>query len=86
MKTIYKYPLEITSEQEVEVLQGHNLCVQMQGNTPCLWVMGSPDLPKVKLLIQIAGTGQSHSHIDSSHYIGTVQQAGFVWHIFGHRV
>lgn len=90
MHTVWKFPLEITDEQDVTMPEGAEiLCVQMQGETPCLWARlhapsaeGSvPDCHRIR----IVGTG--HSIPDDAlplSYIGTVQSFGgsLIWHVF----
>jgi hypothetical protein len=87
MKTIYKYPLEITDTQEI--LIPHDsviLDIQFQNDTLCLWALISDteETSKDKITVNIVGTGNPASHVDTSRYIGTVQQFGgsLVWHVF----
>lgn len=82
MVTIYKYPLKITDEQQIELPEDVRiLTVQMQGGKAYLWAMVDTDAEKVKRTIQIFGTGISVDP-DGLAYIGTVQRDGFVWHVF----
>ena len=88
MKTIYKYPLEITDTQFVELPLGAEiLTAQMQGNQLCLWVLvnPSPDVFKKNRRIEIIGTGNPVP-VGDLKYISTFQQmlvgGGLVFHIF----
>ena len=88
MKTIYKYPLETTDNQTVEMpLDSKILCIQVQGDKPCLWAMVNTEAErKEKRFIEIFGTG-NEMHYDmgvSRNYIGTYQlnNGSFVGHVF----
>jgi hypothetical protein len=84
MQTIHKYRLQIVSEQPVTMPSGAEiLCVQMQGDTPCIWAMVNPDNPNVTRSIAICGTGHPVP-VGNYKYVGTVQQFGgsLIWHIF----
>lgn len=84
--TIYKYPLDITDIQKIEVpacpdFMPKILCVQLQNETPCLWV----EVPVVKqfttLKIQTYGTGHT-IRSNKQQYIGTYQIRGLVFHVY----
>jgi hypothetical protein len=84
MSTIWKFSLQITDHQYVEMPSGARiLCVQTQRDFPCLWVLVDPDAPRGRRGIGISGTGHPCLH-DSDGYIGTVQlDAGaLVFHVF----
>lgn len=85
MKTIYKYPLEITDMQLVQMPSCSNiLCVQLQGDSLCLWAEVCTDEPTRGYTIEIIGTGNPMMPIGfvTRRYISTVQQGPLVWHIF----
>ena len=88
MKTIWKYSLETTDLQIVEMPLGAKiLSVQVQHEKPCLWCLVNPDDNSViiKREIHIVGTGHE---IDWSglqaDYIGSyqLQEGQFVGHVF----
>ena len=85
MGIIYKYPLEITDEQILEVpMRTTFLTVMFQNGQLYVWGKHSiydPPLQKVKRRIVIVGTGHEFDNA-SLNYIGTVQERGFVWHVF----
>lgn len=86
MKTIYKYPLEVTDTQFVELPLGAEiLTVQMQGNQLCLWALvnPSPDVFKKNRRIEIVGTGNPVPAGDLK-YISTFQMlgGGLIFHVF----
>lgn len=89
MQTIWKFPLDITDEQEIALPWGAvPLTVQMQGDQLCLWVRVNPEnLPLMRHTIHIYGTGNpiEEEYGDVlERYLGTVQSHGgrFVWHCY----
>lgn len=85
-KTIWKFPLEITDRQEVEMPQGACiLSVQMNGGRPCLWALVDPEKPSEKFVLFIYGTGRPVD-ANGKAYVGTFQVRGmleiYVWHVF----
>jgi len=82
MKTIWKYdiqpntPVSIPEDSQI-------LTVQVQNQTPCLWVLVDPDAPVVTRHFNTYGTG--HLILDDpGEYIGTFQlhDGAFVFHVF----
>lgn len=87
MKTIYKYPLEITDRQEIEMpREARILAVQVQNNVPCLWAVVDTELPLKERIFDTFGTGNPvDNYINYTHnYIGTYQVRGgsLVFHVF----
>lgn len=90
-RTIYKYVLEITDRQVIDVPRSFEpLCVQVQNGCLCLWAevefaglaSGANVMQRV---IEIYGTGNPHPADPSflRSYIGTVQMMdGLVWHVY----
>lgn len=90
-RTIWKFLLDLTDEQCIEVPGGARLLtVQIQplghlrAETPVLWAIVDPDVPKVRGLIRMVGTGHPFPDADRWTYISTVQLDGgsLVLHIF----
>jgi len=86
MKKIFKYPLEITDTQFVELPLGAEiLTAQMQGDQLCLWAMvnTSPDAITKNRRIEIIGTGNPVPTGDLK-YISTFQVygGGLIFHVF----
>lgn len=87
MKSIWKYELSFTDEQDVKMPVGAKiLCVQTQGSVPCIWAIvdtsKSKDQYELRKFI-IHGTG--HVCICEHHeYIGTFQlnNGSLVFHLF----
>ncbi len=80
---IWKFPLEFTDVQEVEMPSGAQLLsVHLQQRTLCLWAMVDLDrATKERHVIDIIRAGnpiESHSRW----FIGTVQMGTRVWHVF----
>ena len=86
MKKIYKYPLEITDAQMIEIPEGAEvLTVQLQEETPCLWAKVSPANKLVKYRVRIIGTG--HAIYDDEtlgKYVGTflIKEDKGVFHVW----
>lgn len=84
MKTIYKYPLQITDRQTIDMPgDAQLLTVQMQLGVPCLWALVEPEMPQRNHVIQIYGTG--HPADDAGVYIATFQTGPYVFHVFEDR-
>jgi hypothetical protein len=92
MKTIYKYPLEITDLQSVSIPFGYTLLsVQMQSGKPCLWAMVDTDNIEEKCTIEMFGTGNPINPIKGIGqrvFIDTFQihGAGLVFHVFEYKL
>ncbi len=84
MSRIYKYPLQINDAIAVELPAGSvPLCVQMQGDTPCLWATVDPDTERTEQRVfRIAGTGHDLGAV--GRYLNTFQMfgGGLVFHVF----
>ena len=82
---IWKYKLEITGLQKIEMPKGSEvLSVDNQNGRLCLWAKGDINKPKEVRHFEIFGTGDlMPSLINLKHtFIGTVQIPPFVWHVF----
>lgn len=83
MTTIWKFPLEITDTQQINVPVGTTfISSQFQNGVLCLWGIVNPDNILVQRTIDIIGTGNPFRHPYTSKFIATVQQGPLVWHIF----
>lgn len=87
MRTIWKYPLEQITLQDIEMpVNAKILCVQTQGGTPMLWVEVDIEAPTVSRQIAIFSTGYNFDMcvIGRKKYIGTFQQGNgeFVFHVY----
>lgn len=87
-KTIWKYPIETTDQQELLLPSGAViLAVQTQAGAPCLWAMVRPGQPAERWGITTYGTGHP-CYSEAEHYVGTYQLAdgGLVFHVFAQRL
>ena len=83
---IWKYEIPVNDFFEISMPKGADvLCVQMQGETPCIWVKIYEGIEEgvEKREFAIVGTGQSFNDYEY-YYVGTFQNyAGMlVWHLF----
>jgi len=84
MTTIWKYELEITDEQVIEIPRLSTiLSVANQGGKLCLWVEVDPSQRTVARHFLIVGTGHPIT-VDANlrRFIGSVLIGPFVWHVF----
>lgn len=84
MKVIYKYPLEITDNQVIELPKDSGvLTVQMQNNQLCLWALvDTEQTQRQQVPVKVFGTGNPVDFTGPWQYVSTVQERIFVWHIF----
>ncbi len=81
MRKIFKYPIRLTPLQDIEIPEGaYFLDVQLQEKQICIWAIVDTEREKEQHKIVIRGTG--HDVQEDIDYLGTVQQDGYVWHIF----
>lgn len=83
MNTIWKFPLESAWQELSMPPQANILCVQMQGEVPCLWAVVDPyTTERVHRRFNSRPTGEVFEG-DPGKYIGTVQmRSGLVFHVF----
>lgn len=82
---IFKYPLEVTDVQTIQIPQGATiLTVQVQYDKPCIWALVDPNEPVESRQIEIYGTGQQLDEDVRRRYIGTFQLRGgaLIFHVF----
>ena len=83
-KTIWKFPLEITDRQAIEIpAGGHILSAGLDpSHVPSVWALVDPKRSNVKHTIVICGTGRPVPK-DVGRFIGSfVHLNAFVWHVF----
>lgn len=84
MKTIYKYPLDLQTEQIIKMPVGFQLLdMQNQDGVPCIWALVNGDNALIYVKFFMYGTGEKINHTDLN-YLGTFQFAGgnLVFHVF----
>ncbi len=88
-KTIWKFQLELTDNQKIELPVGAEiLTVQTQNETPWFWALVDPSAEREIRTFEVFGTGHP-IHYDMGidrNYIGTYQVSdpNYVFHVFEH--
>lgn len=84
MKVIYKYPLVVAGEQQVEMPKGAQLLtVQVQREVFCVWAIVDTDAEKEQRTISIIGTGHPLADAASLDYLGSAQLSdALIFHVF----
>lgn len=83
-KSIWKFPFTASDEIDLYIPKGGEvLTVQIQGATPCMWVLVNPKAEIEIRTFSIVGTGHPIKY-NLGKYIGTFQLLGgsLVFHIF----
>jgi len=83
MHTIYKYPIQITDRQIIE-LPNHSKIVHVgldpEGN-PCLWAeVDTDEYGFLELILFVVGTGRPTP--PATTHLGSFVQGSFVWHVY----
>lgn len=84
-KRIYKYPLQITDKQEIELpVTAEVVAVQAQGDELFFWAAVDISEKTKPRVFRVIGTGHDIPDGKFLHYLGTVQTHGgvLVWHVF----
>ena len=84
-KKIYKYQLDTTDIQRIEMQQGAEiLCIQTQNEIPCIWALVEPNATVTKRTFEIFSTGHNVPENANRSYIGTYQlnNGQLVFHCF----
>lgn len=82
MKTIYKYQLEITDRQVLQLPVNYFILdIQVQGYNPCMWVMVDTDAKYVDVPFYTYGTGHPIDNLNLI-YLSTYQAGNLVFHVF----
>lgn len=85
MKTVWKFKLELTDIQRIQIPAcAQILTCQMQGDDMVLYAFLNPVMKPESRTIIIFGTGheREESDLHPYRYLATLQQNGFVWHVF----
>jgi len=81
-RTIFKFQLGINDAQTIKMQRGAIIrSVQDQGGILWLWAELDRTAPMEDRIIEIFGTGHLIPDGDRT-YLSTVQQGGFVWHVY----
>lgn len=84
MKAIWKYTLNITGTQKIEVpVRSRILTTQLQNKELQLWLLVDPEDARMEFItIKIHGTGHPIHEKSSLEYINTFQEGALVFHVF----
>lgn len=93
MHTVYKYPIQVTDEQGIEMPLGSQILSIHSQTLPfgpkdealCLWALVNIDENRKETrMLRIVGTGHPFEDVDKYKFICTTQQDSgrLVWHIF----
>lgn len=82
MSTIWKFRLDITDVQAIEMPAGARiLSLGLQLNSPTIWAVVNPYASRGYRRFRVYGTGYPFVST-AAQFIGTVQNGGLVWHVF----
>jgi len=85
MRTIWKYKLDMAVVTVVEMPEGATvLQFQNQGGMMTFWAIVDTEVVTEKRTFHVVGTGSPFPEVGDRdmYYMGTVQNRGYVWHIF----
>ena len=83
MKRIWKFELQWTDEQRIEMPSGAEIVsVAFQDDTLCIWAIIDPAMWTEYRTFVIVGTGREIPRGMILSHLATVQQPPMVWHIF----
>ena len=86
-KTIWKFELETTDRQEIEIpINAEILTIQTQNGIPCLWALVNPENEKENKMLEIFGTGHPINYGMGVNriYLGSyeINNGTLVFHVF----
>jgi len=80
---MWKYSLELCERQTIEVQKGANiLSCQLQESKICVWGIVNPEAPTESRDFYIVATGVPITLKETARFVGTVQIAEAVLHVF----
>lgn len=85
MKTIYKYPIVLSSDAtpiSLYIPDGRVLCVGQQDGRIFLWAQVDTRSPDKLRTFRAFGTGDMIPDDIYMNYVGTVHIPPFVWHVY----
>lgn len=82
MSTIWKFPLRLESEFEIELPEDHELIrADRQCGVVMLWAIVDPKSPPMRRKFFTIATGEPFS-TEGKLYLNSIQFGDLVWHIF----
>jgi len=90
MRTIWKFPIEVTDVQLIEV-KGRVGRLLKLGSDPfgrlSLWAVVDTEGPPSSIRVHVVGTGNPLAgNLPDDGYVSTVLAGDFVWHVFAEVV
>jgi hypothetical protein len=83
MRTIWKYTLDHTDEQTIQVPKNFTVMSTGDVDGQCvLWAMVDSEAETIPVRVRMFGTGNPVDLPGRWRFMGTVQQPQFAWHIF----
>lgn len=83
---IFKYQIPLPGIDLEMPIGSRVLSLQLQGSAPTIWVLINDELSneyQQTRRFRFVGTGHEiNEQLLNGHYIGTIQQDIFVWHLF----
>lgn len=84
-KVIWKYEIHGRSEEQLQLpVNARLLSVIEQRGRLVLYAEVDPASATESMTIEVIGTGWQFDSDIPRHYIGTVKEGPFVWHVFKH--
>lgn len=84
MRTIWKYPIEITDKQTISIEEDAkfiHVSLDPKGE-PCLWFECDDTKPTKKRTIRVFGTGHPLPDDVPLKHLGSFVERCFVWHVY----
>lgn len=84
MKTIHKYRIEISCNQEIELPAEYEVIhVGLDPfGIPSIWAIVDPFRVKIWKTVRVFGTGHEIPESVENRHIGSFVQGPYVWHVF----
>jgi len=81
MKTIYKFPIDVITDMQIQIPHGAKfLFCSLQNSEPQMWFEVDDNNPREWRYFKIHGTG--HIIGEREKYLGTYLSGVFVWHLY----
>lgn len=81
MSVVYKFPLHFGNAPITMPVGAVILSAQLQHGAPHVWALCGLQGAQARRDIRVFGTGHEFD-AGHAHFVGTIQQAQFVWHVF----
>jgi hypothetical protein len=88
MRQIWKFPISVVRQNQLIAMPAVSEVIdaQIQNGTLCLWAIVDTTSPAGNVRVDVIGTGWDvPDDVSASDHVATVQDIGFVWHVFLRR-